>query len=217
MEQRWLRYGTWAAGGLFFLAYAILFTDAGARREMAPWFVSTVASLAIVVWDERRLSKEKLESAFPAASRTLDVIAVAQLAVVLHFLRTRWPKTLDPLAMLRAYALSVVAGVAATLPQLAVSMVVEPSATPQDLPATMIMLAVIPLPLLLLWRFFFHVQRVADVESILVMVGLLITFGGASAVSMAIPAPLWVSISIAVIGLGALARAIMDRRGMNRS
>lgn len=218
-EDRFLEYAIYWAAAFFIIAYGILFTDPAARVDMAPWFASTVASIAVVVLDERRLDKESLENAFPKASRTLDLIAVSQIAVVLHFLRTRWPREFHVGKMLRAWGVAIVGGALATLPQIAISIVIDPGDDLLgDLVETLFVLVLLPLVLLAVWRVFVALRALFDIEHVLVLVGLTITFGSAAAIALAIPAPLWGTLLLLMVWVGAIALAIRQRRlsGMNR-
>ena len=204
------RYGTYAAGVVFCLAYAMLMFDPSARSEMAPWISSTGASLALVLWDERRLAAEDALCGLPGPSRTLDVIAFGQIAVVMHFLRTRWRRG-------RALAVGIAAAacLGVTTPQIGFSMLDDPGQTARELPETLIVLAFLPLPIALVWRAFVLLSRRVDLEGGLVLVGITITFGGATAIAMAIPAPLWGSALLFAIFIGVMAHALVrDRRDM---
>ena len=77
----------------------------------ASWVLTTAASVAIVIRDERRLSPLGRERAWPAVSRDCSIFAFGQIAVVVHFIRTRrtwW----SPLAGLCAAALASLPSVA---------------------------------------------------------------------------------------------------------
>lgn len=171
--DRFTRIGNWIAGIAFVLAYLILLTDAKARAEMWPWVVSTGACLGVIVWDEQRLPKDRLALAFPA-SRTMHVIAFGPIAVWMHFLRTRWTS-----GRLRAIGVAIVAGLAVTVPQLAVSMMTSAEETVDELPETLVALAIAPLPLVLIWRVLSWIDEVLDVGRVLVAVGLVLVFGSA--------------------------------------
>jgi len=59
------------------------------------WAVSLPAVAAIIVHDERRLSGVQLERAWPPQSRDAAIFAlwnfgVQHLAVLIHFVKTRW-------------------------------------------------------------------------------------------------------------------------------
>ena len=56
---------------------------------LVSWVVTTAASFAVVMWDERRLRGGDADRAWPAASRDSALVAFGALAVPVHFLRTR--------------------------------------------------------------------------------------------------------------------------------
>lgn len=171
--DRFTRIGNLVAGIAFVLAYLILLTDAKARAEMWPWVVSTGACLGAIVWDERRLREDRLALAFPA-SRTMHVIAFGPIAVWMHFLRTRWTS-----GRLRAIGVSILAGLAVTIPQLAVSMIASAEETVADLPETLVALAIAPLPLVLLWRLLAWIDAVLDLQRAFVALAVVLVFGSA--------------------------------------
>ena len=53
------------------------------------WLVTTALTFAIIIFDERRMSPERLERAWPPSSRDAAIIAFGPLALLIHFLRTR--------------------------------------------------------------------------------------------------------------------------------
>ena len=171
--DRFTRIGNLIAGIAFVLAYVILLTDAKARSEMWPWVISTGACFGAIVWDERRLRQDRLALAFPA-SRTMHVIAFGPIAVWMHFLRTRWTS-----GRLRAIGVSILAGLAVTVPQLAVSMMTSAEETVDELPETIVALLIAPLPLVLVWRVLAWIDEVLDLQQVLVAVGLVLVFGSA--------------------------------------
>lgn len=58
---------------------------------VASWLVTTAATFAIVILDERRLRRreEALERAWPPVSRDAAIIAFGPLALLVHFPKTR--------------------------------------------------------------------------------------------------------------------------------
>jgi hypothetical protein len=64
-------------------------------REIAemlvPWAVVTLALFALFDWDESRLTAERLERAWPPATKTLAIVYFGALGVpvLVHFWRTR--------------------------------------------------------------------------------------------------------------------------------
>jgi hypothetical protein len=164
----------------FVLAYVVLLFDPVARGEMWPWVISTGACLGAIAWDERRLPKDRLALAFPA-SRTMHVIAFGPIAVVVHFLRTRWPT-----GIFRALGLAALAGLAVTLPQLVVSMFASPEETLQEIPETVIVLALLPIPIALIWRALVWLHAAFDLELVLVGIGIVLVFGSAAGIGIAL-------------------------------
>ncbi|MFO0736257.1 MAG: hypothetical protein U0270_10265 [Labilithrix sp.] len=53
------------------------------------WIVTTALTFAIIMLDERWMSAERLERAWPPTSRDAAIIAFGPLALLLHFMRTR--------------------------------------------------------------------------------------------------------------------------------
>ncbi|OJY19786.1 MAG: hypothetical protein BGO98_40660 [Myxococcales bacterium 68-20] len=53
------------------------------------WVVTSTLTFAVVIFDERRLSEERLERAWPRASRDLALVYFGVLAIPFHFARTR--------------------------------------------------------------------------------------------------------------------------------
>lgn len=56
---------------------------------MISWAVTTTLLFLIVLTDERRMSEERLEEAWPPATRTLVLVWLGLLALPFHFARTR--------------------------------------------------------------------------------------------------------------------------------
>lgn len=76
------------------------------------WVLTTLACFWIIVRDERALPPELAARAWPSVSRDAAIIAFGQIAVLVHFWKTRrWG--------LRGFGLGVLWTVAATLPALA--------------------------------------------------------------------------------------------------
>lgn len=53
------------------------------------WVVTSTLTFGVVIFDERRLSEERLERAWPPASRDLLLVYFGVLAIPFHFARTR--------------------------------------------------------------------------------------------------------------------------------
>lgn len=173
-EDAIARHGFWVAGALFVLAYGVLLTDRAARGEMLPWGVTTAAALATVAWDERRLPPARRAEAFPA-SGALHVVAFLQLAVALHFLRTRWRAGWP-----RALATAAAATVLVTVPEL-LFWPFEPGESALDLLLSLVILGALPVPVLLVWRVLCALDAAFDVQR--AAVGFGVGLVGASTVA----------------------------------
>ncbi len=80
------------------------------------WILTTVGCFVVVIRDERRLEAAERERAWPAVSRDAAIIAFSQIAVVVHFWKTRrWG--------LKGLGLGVLYALVATLPALAADFV----------------------------------------------------------------------------------------------
>lgn len=53
------------------------------------WIVTTALTFAIIMLDERWMSAERLERAWPPTSRDAAIVAFGPLALLVHFPRTR--------------------------------------------------------------------------------------------------------------------------------
>ena len=53
------------------------------------WLLTNALTFVIVIVDERRLSADRLERAWPASSRDAAIIAFGVLALPVHFIKTR--------------------------------------------------------------------------------------------------------------------------------
>lgn len=82
------------------------------------WIATTVACFYVVMRDERRLPPELLERAWPSASRAAAIVAFWQIAVWVHFWKTRRYG-------LRGFFLGLFWAVAATMPALAIGFVLD--------------------------------------------------------------------------------------------
>lgn len=73
-----------------------------ALEILLSWGVTTALLFLVVLTDERRMSEERLENAWPVASRNLFVVWLGVLALPFHFARTRGRFfTLSPMTHLR--------------------------------------------------------------------------------------------------------------------
>lgn len=53
------------------------------------WAITRALTFAVVIVDERRMSPERLERAWPPASRDAAIMAFGPLALPVHFMKTR--------------------------------------------------------------------------------------------------------------------------------
>lgn len=99
------------------------------------WVVTTALTFAVIMLDERFMSPERLERAWPPTSRDAAIVAFGPLAILLHFMRTRgglrpvWPRLIVglPLGFLMGVlALLVVSLVGAVLVNLALMVLGHP-------------------------------------------------------------------------------------------
>jgi hypothetical protein len=60
-----------------------------ALELLLSWAVTTALLFLVVLTDERRMSEEHLENAWPVASRSLFLVWLGVLALPFHFARTR--------------------------------------------------------------------------------------------------------------------------------
>lgn len=60
-----------------------------ALEILLSWAVTTALLFVIVLTDEKRMSEERLEQAWPIASRNLFLVWLGVLALPFHFARTR--------------------------------------------------------------------------------------------------------------------------------
>jgi len=171
------RHGFRVAAALFVVAYAVLLSDPGARIEALPWFATTAASLALVLVDERRLPAARRAEAFPA-SGALHAVAFLQIAVAVHFLRTRWKD-----GPARAFVAAGAATVISSLPEMLLAPS-EPGEGVLDWVVGLAVLALLPLPIALLWRGLAWLDARVDVQRGAVRLGVGI-LGGATLACLA--------------------------------
>jgi len=83
------------------------------------WAVTTLLLFVVVLTDEKRLSEERLEDAWPVATRTLLLVWLGVIALPFHFARTRGRFfTLSPRRFLgwwKGFAMGIAAGIVVTL------------------------------------------------------------------------------------------------------
>ena len=82
------------------------------------WIATTIACFYVVMRDEQRLPPELLARAWPPTSRTAAIVAFGQLAVWVHFWKTRRYG-------IRGFFLGVFWTVATTLPALAIGFLLD--------------------------------------------------------------------------------------------
>ena len=84
-----------------------------ALEILLSWGITTALLFVVVLTDERRMSEERLENAWPVASRNLFIVWLGILALPFHFARTRGRFfTLSPMTHLRWW-LGLLMGLAA--------------------------------------------------------------------------------------------------------
>lgn len=87
-----------------------------ALEILLSWGVTTALLFLVVLTDEKRMSEERLENAWPIASRNLFIVWLGVLALPFHFARTRGRFfTLSPLTHLRWWLGLLMGLVAATV------------------------------------------------------------------------------------------------------
>lgn len=80
------------------------------------WVLTTTACFYVVIRDERALSPPLRERAWPAVSRDAAIVSFGQIAVLVHFWKTRHYG-------LKGFALGVVWTIGVSLPALATNFV----------------------------------------------------------------------------------------------
>ena len=90
-----------------------------ALEILLSWGVTTALLFLVVLTDEKRMSEERLENAWPVASRDLFLVWLGVLALPFHFARTRGRFfTLDPIRHLRwwmGFGMGLAAAIIVTL------------------------------------------------------------------------------------------------------
>ena len=83
------------------------------------WAVTTVLLFLVVLTDEKRLTEDRLEDAWPVASRNLFLVWLGVLALPFHFARTRGRfftfSVRRHLGWWKGFAMGLVAGTLVTL------------------------------------------------------------------------------------------------------
>jgi hypothetical protein len=79
---------------------------------LAFWLVTTAMMFAIVMGDERDLTAEELERAWPPASRAAAIVAFGPFALPVHFAKTRGDFKSVRGALLRFFGLALGVGCA---------------------------------------------------------------------------------------------------------
>ena len=79
--------------------------------------VTNALAFAVVIVDERRLSHERLERAWPTTSRNAAIVAFGPLALPFHFARTRgdWRSARGIALRIMAFVLGLSASLAVSL------------------------------------------------------------------------------------------------------
>jgi hypothetical protein len=95
-----------------------------ALEILLSWAVTTTLLFIIVLEDEKRMSEERLEGAWPVASRNLFLVWLGVLALPFHFARTRGRFfTSDPrrhLGWWKGFGMGLAGGLVVTLIDVAV-------------------------------------------------------------------------------------------------
>jgi hypothetical protein len=88
------------------------------------WVVTNALTFLIVMFDERRMSADKLERAWPPQSRDAAIVMLSVLALPVHFAKTRGH--LKSISGALGFPLGIVMGlIAATLVVVGSSLVLE--------------------------------------------------------------------------------------------
>lgn len=76
---------------------------------LVSWIVTTALSFAVVITHERRIGGERLERAWPPASRDAAIVAFGPLALPFHFAKTlgHFRSALGVLGILGGFALGL--------------------------------------------------------------------------------------------------------------
>lgn len=87
-----------------------------ALEILLSWGITTALLFLVVLTDEKRMSEERLENAWPVASRNLFIVWLGILALPFHFARTRGRFfTLDPVKHLHWWGGLILGLLAATI------------------------------------------------------------------------------------------------------
>lgn len=80
---------------------------------LASWIVTNALTFAVVIFDERRMTEERLERAWPASSRDAAIVGFGLIALPIHFARTRgsFRSARGVLGIVLGLALGVIAAV----------------------------------------------------------------------------------------------------------
>lgn len=195
-ETRFTRAGGIFAGVTYVLAHCVVLFDAGARAQLWPGLLSTGAAFGVLLWDERR--SPALRPRMFASSRTVHIIAFGPIAVLMHFLRTRWPVAKERVGFvgwvrevvtnLKRLSLkgiltgswrrivAVAVGIFAMIVVAVPEMVLSPP-QPDDDDIGVADVAVVLLGIVLVWRLLVLLDRWFVLDRVLVVVGLVILFG----------------------------------------
>ncbi len=94
-----------------------MFPGAQVLELLVSWAVTTALTFAVVLFDERRLDEERLERAWPIASRALYIVYLGVLSLPFHFAKTRGhcKSGRGILGIVAGLLLGVVAGIAVAI------------------------------------------------------------------------------------------------------
>ena len=87
-----------------------MFPGAQVIELVVSWAVTTALTFLVVLADERRLSEERLERAWPTASRNWHLAYFGVLALPFHFAKTRgtWTSTRGLFGRLLGFVIGLV-------------------------------------------------------------------------------------------------------------
>ena len=89
-----------------------MFPGAQVIELVVSWVVTTTLTFLVVLFDERRMSEERLERAWPTASRNWHIVYFGVLSLPFHFAKTRgtWTSVRGVFGRIAVFALGLVVG-----------------------------------------------------------------------------------------------------------
>lgn len=87
-----------------------MFPGAQVLELVVSWVVTTILSFVVVLVDERRLTSERLERAWPTASRNWHLVYFGVLSLPFHFAKTRgsWSSIRQVFGLIAGFFLGLV-------------------------------------------------------------------------------------------------------------